>query len=148
MYGKGDIHTSPIELQTIVSEWRRGKALPELSPRSSLALQNAWSPKLVDSHTHTYNVFRLPIVSCSLINSLILGCLWPLVFVSNKILTLDMRVSAISHLPGCFCTLNLLSEYRIQQWIVNFHLFLYFDIYNCICLNTSHDFSALSLLLK
>ena len=46
--------------------------------------------------------FGLPIVSCSIINSLILGCLWPFVFVSNNILTLGIWHSAISHLPGCF----------------------------------------------
>ena len=47
--------------------------------------------------------FGLPIVSCSMINSLILGCLWPLVFVLNNILTLNIWRSAISHLPGNFC---------------------------------------------
>ena len=47
--------------------------------------------------------FGLPIVSCSMINSLILGCLWPLVFVLNNILILGTWHSAISHLPGCFC---------------------------------------------
>ena len=48
--------------------------------------------------------FGLPIVSWSMINSLILGCLWPLVFVLNNILTLGIWRSAISHLPGCFCS--------------------------------------------
>ena len=47
--------------------------------------------------------FGLPIVSCSMINSQILGCLWPLVFVLNNILILGIWCSAISHLPGCFC---------------------------------------------
>ena len=47
--------------------------------------------------------FGLPIVSCSMTNSLILGCVWPLVFVLNNILTLSIWRSAISHLPGCFC---------------------------------------------
>ena len=46
----------------------------------------------------------LPIVSCSMMNSLILGCLWPLVFVLNNTLTLGIWRSAISHLPGCFAT--------------------------------------------
>ena len=46
--------------------------------------------------------FGLPIVSCSLINSVLLGCLWPLVFVLNNILILGIWHSAISHLPGCF----------------------------------------------
>ena len=35
--------------------------------------------------------------------SLILGCLWPLVFVLNNILILDIWCSTIPHLPGCFC---------------------------------------------
>ena len=47
--------------------------------------------------------FVLPIVSCSIINSLMLGCLWPLVFVLNNIFILGIWYSAISHLPGCFC---------------------------------------------
>ena len=47
--------------------------------------------------------FGLPIVSCSMINSLILGCLWPLVFVLNNILILGIWHSTISHLPWCFC---------------------------------------------
>ena len=47
--------------------------------------------------------FGLPIVSCSMINSPIPGCLWPLVFVLNNFLTLGILCSAISHLPGCFC---------------------------------------------
>ena len=47
--------------------------------------------------------FGLPIVSCSLIKSLILGCLWPLVFVSNNTLILGIWCSTIPHLPGCFC---------------------------------------------
>ena len=47
--------------------------------------------------------FCLAVVSCSMINSLILGCLWPLVFVLSNILTIDIWRSAISHLPGCFC---------------------------------------------
>ena len=42
-------------------------------------------------------LFLLPIESRSMINSLILGCLWPLVFVLNNILTLGTWRSAISH---------------------------------------------------
>ena len=45
----------------------------------------------------------LPIVSCSLINSLILGCLWLLVFVLGNTLILSIWCSTIPHLPGCFC---------------------------------------------
>ena len=43
--------------------------------------------------------------NCVLIfdNSLILGCLWPLVFVLNNILLLGIWCSTIPHLPGCFC---------------------------------------------
>ena len=47
--------------------------------------------------------FSLPIVSCSMMNSLTLGCLCLLVLVSNNILTLGIWRSAIAHLPGCFC---------------------------------------------
>ena len=35
--------------------------------------------------------------------SLILGCLWPLVFVLNNTLILGIWCSTIPHLPGCFC---------------------------------------------
>ena len=35
--------------------------------------------------------------------SLILGCLWPLVFVLYNILILGIWCSTIPHLPGCFC---------------------------------------------
>ena len=58
--------------------------------------------------------FGLPIVSCSMINSLILGCLWPWVFVLTNILTLCIWRPEISYLPGCL-PLDLLSEYRIQH---------------------------------
>ena len=47
--------------------------------------------------------FGLPIVSCSLINGLILGCLWLLVFILNNTLVLGFWCFAISYLPGCFC---------------------------------------------
>ena len=46
--------------------------------------------------------FGLSIVSCSMVNILILGSLWPLVFVLNNILILGICHSTISHLPGCF----------------------------------------------
>ena len=47
--------------------------------------------------------FGLP--NCVLLfdKSLILGCLWPLVFVLNNILILGIWCSTIPHLPGCFC---------------------------------------------
>ena len=35
--------------------------------------------------------------------SLILGCLWPLVFVLNNTFILGIWCSTIPHLPGCFC---------------------------------------------
>ena len=47
--------------------------------------------------------FGLPIVSCSLINGIILWCLWLFVFVLNNNLILGIWCSAISYLPGCFC---------------------------------------------
>ena len=50
--------------------------------------------------------FGLPIVSCSIIKSLTLGYLWPLVFVLNNILILGIWHSTISHIPGCFCPWN------------------------------------------
>ena len=51
----------------------------------------------------TFYFFGLPIVSCSMINSLILGCLWCLGYFSNNML-------AFYNLP-----LDLLSDYRIQH---------------------------------
>ena len=51
---------------------------------------------------HFLFFFGLPIVSSSLIKNLLLGCLWPLVFVLNNILILAILCSAISQLPGCF----------------------------------------------
>ena len=47
--------------------------------------------------------------------SLILGCLWPLVFVLNNTLILGIWCSTIPHLPRMFLSLDLLSEYRIQH---------------------------------
>ena len=35
--------------------------------------------------------------------SLILGCVWPLIFVLNNTLILGIWCSTIPHLPGCFC---------------------------------------------
>ena len=35
--------------------------------------------------------------------SLLLGCLWPLLFVLNNTLILGIWCSTIPHLPGCFC---------------------------------------------
>ena len=52
---------------------------------------------------HFFVFFGLSIVSCSLINSLILGCLWLLVFVLGNTLILSIWCSIIPHLPGCFC---------------------------------------------
>ena len=46
--------------------------------------------------------FGLPIVSCS-DKSLILGCLWPLVFVLNNTLIPGIWCSTIPNLPGFFC---------------------------------------------
>ena len=43
--------------------------------------------------------------------SLILGCLWPMVFVLNNTMILSIWCSTIPHLPGCF-SLDLLWEYR------------------------------------
>ena len=54
-----------------------------------------WKPLFVS--------FDLPIVPCSLINSLILGCSWLLVFVLNNTLIVGIWCSTIPHLPRCFC---------------------------------------------
>ena len=54
-------------------------------------------------------------LSCFMINRLILGCLWPLVYVLSNNVTLGILRLAIFHLPGRFCPLDLLSEYRIQH---------------------------------
>ena len=44
-------------------------------------------------------------INCVLLfdKNLILGCLWPLVFVLNNILILGIWCSTTPHLPGCFC---------------------------------------------
>ena len=47
--------------------------------------------------------FGLPIASCSLMNSLIIGCSSLLVLVLNNTLIIGIWCSTISHLPGCFC---------------------------------------------
>ena len=65
--------------------------------------------------TFLYIFFGLSIGSCTMVKSLILGCLWPLVLVINNTLILGIWRSAISHLPGRFCPLDLLSEYWIQH---------------------------------
>ena len=58
-------------------------------------------------------IFGLPVVSCSLINSLILGCSWLLAFVLSNTLMLGIWCSAISH--HSVLSLDFLSEYRIQH---------------------------------
>ena len=69
------------------------------TPSHSIGLyfwgERSWMPLFV--------FFGLPIVPCSMMNSLTLGCLWPLVFVLNYFLILGIWCSVISHLPGCFC---------------------------------------------
>ena len=42
--------------------------------------------------------------------SLILGCLWPLVFVLNNTFILGIWCSTIPHLPGCFCPWTFLEN--------------------------------------
>ena len=59
--------------------------------------------------------FGLPVVPCAMINSLILGCFWPLEFVSNNILTLGIWRSAISHLPGFFCPWTFFQNIRFSM---------------------------------
>ena len=52
--------------------------------------------------------------------SLILGCLWPLVFVLNNILIPGMWCFTIPHLPGCFCPWTFFDniEFQVLQLIV------------------------------
>ena len=58
----------------------------------------------VNSHIRNHFLFSLVYqLSFSMINSPILGCFSPSVFVLNNVLTLGIWHSAISHLPGCFC---------------------------------------------
>ena len=59
--------------------------------------------------------FGLPLVHCSMIIGLILGCLWPLVSVSNNILTLSIWRSAISHLTGCICLWTFFQNNRFNM---------------------------------
>ena len=56
--------------------------------------------------------------------SLILGCFWAFVFVLKNTLRLGIWCSAIPHLPGFFLTLDLLSEYGIQQHGANRPLYV------------------------
>ena len=60
-----------------------------------------WSARFL-SWMPLFVFFGLPIVSCFDI-SLILRCLWPLVYVLNNTLILGIWCSTIPHLPGCFC---------------------------------------------
>ena len=79
-------------------EWLSTFSFGEAAPHHVLwgsAQFLGWMPLFV--------FFGLPIVSCSLIKFLILGCLWLLVFVLNNILILGIWCSTIPHLPGCFC---------------------------------------------
>ena len=64
-----------------------------------------WTPLFV--------FFGLPIVSCSLMNSLILGCLWLSVIVIKYFDTRHLVFCNLSP-PRMFLPLDLLSEYRIQ----------------------------------
>ena len=59
--------------------------------------------------------FGLPIVSCSLINSLILGCLWLLVFFSKQHFDTRFLVFYNPSPPRMLLPLDLLSEYQIQH---------------------------------
>ena len=46
--------------------------------------------------------------------SLILGCLWPLVFVLNNTLILGIWCSTIPYLPGCFCSWTFFVNIRFN----------------------------------
>ena len=65
-----------------------------------------------------YEFYFLWFTNCVLLaddDSLISGCLWLLSFVLNNTLILGIWCSTIPHLPGCFWSLDLPSEYRIQH---------------------------------
>ena len=59
--------------------------------------------------------FGSPIVSCSMINSLILGCFWPLVFVLNNILILCISHSTVSQLTRCFCPWTFFKNFKFNM---------------------------------
>ena len=51
--------------------------------------------------------------------SLILGCLWPLVYVLNNTLILDIWCSTIPHLPGCFCPWTFFENTRFNTLLMD-----------------------------
>ena len=61
-------------------------------------------------------VFFLFSFNCVLLfdKSLILGCLWHLVFVLNNTLILGIWCSTIPHLPGCFCPWTFFENIRFN----------------------------------
>ena len=64
---------------------------------------------------HFLFFFGLPIVSCSLINSLILGCLWLLVIFLKQHFDTRFLVFYNPSPPRMLLPLDLLSEYQIQH---------------------------------
>ena len=90
-----------------VSSW-----WPFVPPRSSFSIY------LCNFYIFLYEFDFLWFTNCVLLsddNSLMPGCLWLLAFVLNNTLILGIWCSTIPHLPGCFLSLDLLSEYRIQH---------------------------------
>ena len=71
------------------------------TPSYSIGLYFWW---MRGSWVACHFLFSLVYQLClALINSLILGWSWLLVFVLNNTLIVGIWCSAISHLPGCFC---------------------------------------------
>ena len=83
-------------------------SIDEAAPHHSL---QDWFWGVHGSCVECHLLFLLvsPIVSCSVIIKLILGCLWSLVFVLNNIAFCNLLP------PRMFMSLDLLSEYRIQH---------------------------------
>ena len=97
------IHRSPVN-SPHKGQWRGALMFTLICARINGWVNNREAGDLRPNRAH-YGVIVM--VSCSMINSLILGCFWPLVFVLNNIVILGIWRFAISHLPGCFCPWTL-----------------------------------------
>ena len=87
------------------------------TPSQSIGLFLGVRGSCVECHLLFYLVS--PIVSCSMINRLILGCLWPLVFVSNNLFALGILRSAICNFPGCFCPWTFFQDIGFNMVLSN-----------------------------
>ena len=105
-------HSQQVEDQAPKPEgWTMCFLLMNLVPVQKLCVNNIYMYMYVYSlyefcyRTYIYTFCFIWFTNCVLLFEirLILGCLWPLVFVLNNILILDIWCSTIPHLPGCFC---------------------------------------------